>query len=313
LTDHRQVSIATPPSNSSAGSGSYAVLAAAFSSLLVGLSVVGTREIVPRTDALLIAFLRYFPAGLCFLPMLWSRAAAIESRDWFSLGFLGFMFYGVYPWLFSAALKYTTALHGALVLPLLPMATLALGAMLRQEAIVARKLAGIALSIVGVGVAFAENFLNDTSVGSEAWKGDLLMVVCMLLSAVFNVLSRPHIIRYSALTVTAVTMPAGSVALALIVAFVARDQLLLLPSFTIADWSLVSFLSFGGAALANFLWIFALGRKAPSGVALFAMIPPLVAALLGAVILHEMPSPATIVGLSLVILGIVVANRESAA
>ncbi len=125
--------------------------------------------------------------------------------------------------------------------------------------------------------------------------------------------SRPYIIRYSALTVTAVTMLTGSIALALLVALFAQDQLSVLPSFSVVDWSLVLFLSFGGAALANFLWIFALGRKAPSGVALFAMIPPLVAALLGTLILHEIPSFATIVGLILVIVGIVIANRESTA
>ena len=165
------------------------MLAAALSSLLVGLSVVGTREIVPRTDPLLIAFLRYSPAGLCFLPVLWGRAAAIELRDWLALSSLGLMFYGVYPWLFSAALKYTTALHGALMLPLLPLATLALAAVLRQEMLMAQKLAGIAFSIAGISAAFAENFQNEMSVGSEAWKGDILMVAGILLSAVFNVLT----------------------------------------------------------------------------------------------------------------------------
>lgn len=288
---------------------SYAVLAAALSSLLVGLTVVGTRDIMPRADPLLIAFLRYSPAGLCFLPALWKRAGLIARPDWLPLIALGLMFYGVYPWIFSAALKYTSALHGALVLPLLPLATLALGAMLGREIPTREKLAGIALSILGIGIAFTESLSNEGNTNPGAWKGDLLMVAGILLCAVFNVLSRPYIIRYSALTVTAVTMQAGSVALALLVVLAPGDKFLVALNFSAQDWALVLFLSLGGAALANYLWIFALGRTMPSRVALFAIIPPLVAAILGPLLLREVPSLATFVGLAFVVGGIIIANR----
>jgi drug/metabolite transporter (DMT)-like permease len=257
-----------PPNSdaASASRSSHAVLAAALSSLLVGLTVVGTREIVPRTDPLLIAFLRYFPAGLCFLPVLLGRANLITRRDWLSLTALGLMFYGVYPWLFSAAFKYTSALHGALVLPLLPLATLTFAAILRHETLTPLKFAGVAFAVAGIGSAFAENFLHATSAGPEAWKGDILMVAGILLGAIFNVLSRAYVMRYSALTVTAVTMLAGSIALALLVAVFAGDRLSILPGFSILDWLLVLFLSFGGPRLRIFYGFSRSGRSRPAAL-----------------------------------------------
>jgi drug/metabolite transporter (DMT)-like permease len=72
------------------------------------------------------------------------------------------------------------------------------------------------------------------------------------------------------------------------------------------------FLSLGGAALANYLWIVALGRTVPSRVALFALIPPIIAAALGPLLLGEAPSGITLAGLFLVISGIAVAYRGRA-
>jgi drug/metabolite transporter (DMT)-like permease len=291
------------------GTASVALIAAAFSSLLVGLSVVATRNVVQHTDPLLLGFLRYFPAGLCFLPALRGRIAAIALRDWPAIVALGCLFYGLYPWLFSAALNYTTALHGALIRPLLPMVTLAIGAALGREKPTREKFMGMALALAGITIAFVDSFSADTA-GAEAWKGDILMMVGVILSAVFNVLSQPYIIRYSALTVTAVTMLAGSGILLAVVS--ASGVLAVPPEFGARDWFLVLFLSLGGAALANYLWIFALGRTVPSRVALFALSPPIIAAVLGTLLLGEAPSGMTLGGLFLVIGGIVVASRGRA-
>jgi drug/metabolite transporter (DMT)-like permease len=211
--------------------------------------------------------------------------------------------------LFSAALSYTTALHGALILPLPPMLTLAIGTALGRETHTREKFAGMALALAGVTVAFADS-LSDGTVGAEAWKGDALMVAGIVLSAVFNVLSRPYILRYSALTVTAVTMLAGSGVLLAVVS--AGGALAAPPAFGARDWLLVLFLSLGGAALANYLWIVALGRTVPSRVALFALIPPIIAAALGTLLLGEAPSGMTLAGLFLVIAGIAVAYRGRA-
>jgi len=285
-------------------------LAAAFASLLVGLAVVATRDIATRVDPLVLAFLRYFPAGLCFLPALWLRRAHIAPRDAILLALLGAIFYGLYPWFFSASLKYTTALHGALILPLIPIVTLLMGAALGFERITWHKSSGVMLSTLGVAVALTGSFTTDALLVPDAWKGDLLMFACVVLSAAFNILSRPFVLRYSALSVTSATMASGCVSLLAITPLGAVASAA--TTFASWDWALVAFLSLGAAALGNYLWVLALGLSAASRVAIFTTIPPVVVLILSTVLLGEMPSVTSLLGLTLVLGGIFVAHRGAA-
>lgn len=279
--------------------------AAATSSLLAGLAVVATRDLVGRIDPLMLAFLRYAPAGLCFLPVL-LRARSVPASDWLAVAALGGLFYALYPYLFTAALSHTSALHGAMMMPLLPIITLGLAIARGQERPTWQKTGGMALAFAGVATAFVESLIHE-AMPAGAWKGDLIMLASLLPLSVFNVMGRPYIQRHGALTVTAIAMPVGSVVLAAVAG--ATGHLDHAPALTMRDWAIIGFLSLGAAALANFLWILALGRIAASRVALFALIPPIVAAIAAALLLGEWPGWMSVAGLSLVIAGIVLANR----
>lgn len=279
-----------------------AMLTAGTASLLVTLTVIATRDIVERIDPLLLGFLRYGPAGLCFIPLLIMRAKQIERRDWWPMVGLGVMFYGVYPWLFSAALNFTTALHAALIITLMPMITLIIGVLKRTEKLQPTKVLGITLAIGGVVFAFSESFFEDQNLPSHAVTGDLIMILAVFLSALFNVGSQKFVKRYSALTVTAVCMSSGGIVLLFTVS--SAGQLSSMPVLSAQDWSVVAFLSLGGALLGNLLWVFALGLTAPSRVAVFAMFPPVGVAVLGMVLLGEVPSVIALCGLVMVLIGI---------
>lgn len=285
-------------------------LAAAFASLLVGLAVVATRDIATRVDPLVLAFLRYFPAGLCFVPVLWLRRGRIAPRDAMLLALLGAVFYGLYPWFFSASLKYTTALHGALILPLIPMVTLLMGAALGFERITWQKASGVTLSTLGVAVALLGSFTTDALLVPDAWKGDLLMLACVGLSAAFNILSRPFVLRYSALSVSSATMASGCISLLAITPLGAVAAAV--STFGTWDWALVAFLSLGAAALGNYLWVLALGLSAASRVAVFTTIPPVVVVILSTVLLGEIPTVTSLLGLILVLGGIFLTHRGAA-
>lgn len=283
-----------------------AILAAAVSSLLAGFSVLATRSLVAHADPLVIAFLRFFPAGLCFVPALASSWRRFDRGDWLPLIGLGCVFYGLYPILFSLALAWTTALHAALVLPLMPLATLVFATLAAHETMTWQKLAGLGLGAAGVALAFVTSIAAGHAAG-DAWIGDLLMVLAVMPSAIFAVFSRPFVRRLGAVAVTGLTMPAGVMALALVL--VASGKPLDLARLDAGDWANVAFISIGGAAIANFLWIYALGRTTASRVAIFAMTPPVVAAIFGPFLLGEIPHIASIGGLALIAAGIAVAYR----
>lgn len=61
-----------------------------------------------------LAFLRYLIATICLLGPLWVTRCSIVQREHLLPIFApGVLFFGVFPWSFSAALQYVSASRGA--------------------------------------------------------------------------------------------------------------------------------------------------------------------------------------------------------
>ena len=101
---------------------------AAFSSLSAGIAIVATRLIIPDTDPETIAVLRFGIGALCLTPFLIVGFIRnpIANADWPKIVLLGILFFGLFAFLSNAALKYTTAAHGAIGLATSPIITLVL-------------------------------------------------------------------------------------------------------------------------------------------------------------------------------------------
>ena len=98
-------------------------IAAAVASLCAGGSVVATRIAVVQTDPISLAFYRYIIGALCFapfFPLLWPRLR-VPAVGWIKIAVLGVLFFGFFPWAFSAALQFTTVARGAIGLATIPI------------------------------------------------------------------------------------------------------------------------------------------------------------------------------------------------
>ena len=74
----------------------------------------------------------------------------------------------------------------------------------------------------------------------------------------------------------------------------------------------MAFMSVGGGALGWFLWMFILSRL-PAGVAgIASLATPVVGVLAAAIQLHEIPSPAQLAGMTLIVIALVVNARPAA-
>jgi drug/metabolite transporter (DMT)-like permease len=176
--------------------------AAASAALSAGASVVATRLVVAETDPVTLAFYRYVIATICIAPVLIARwpTCSMPMRDTATIASLGALFFGFFPWAFSAALQYSTAARGAIGIATIPIQTLMLAVFLGREVLTSAKLLSVSLAFVGVVVAF----------GSAAFSlkrpdyliGDGLMLLGALSAAIYSVLARPVLQRYDALFVT---------------------------------------------------------------------------------------------------------------
>lgn len=142
---------------------------------------VGTPE-APLMSGLFLAMGRAAVAGLLSAALLlWQRAPLPQRGDWWSLAVtaLGVVF--GFPLLTSVAMRYVGAVHAAVIIGLLPLATAAAGALLHRQrpsgAFWACALLGSALVVV-----FA--VLRSGQLGLALHPADLLLMAAVACAAV---------------------------------------------------------------------------------------------------------------------------------
>ncbi|HEY2248956.1 MAG TPA: DMT family transporter [Bradyrhizobium sp.] len=283
----------------------WGVTAAILWSALGGTSIVATRYVVGATDPLTLGAFRC-GIGFAFMVVIallqggsWPR-----RQDWLAVAGLGLLFFGLFPLLFNASLMYTTAARGALALATAPLQTLVVSAMFGVEALTSRKLAGVLVAMIGVAIALLSR-LSGASGPEGAWSGDLLMIAAALCLAFSAVWSKPFIRRSGILQFTSIMMGSGS--LFLIAISWARGGFAAVYQFDMGQWFAVLYLGIIGSALTWYLWAFALQRTTPTRVAISVTVNPIVASLMGVMLLNEPLRWNLVVGLLAVCVGIAIA------
>ena len=284
-------------------------LAAAAASLSAGACVVATRMIVEQTGPETLVFWRYAIGVLCFLPLLpfIRPAAAIPWGDLLQIAGLGILFFGFFPWAFSAALQFTTAPRGAIGLATIPIQTLVVAALFGLERLSRNKLASVALAFAGVAVVFGPAALAGA--GAEHLPGDGLMLLGAFSAALYSVLGRALLGRHGPVFVTALSMMAGVAAMAPLALL---DGGAALPDYETSGWLALAFLGTMGGMVQFSLFAWALRWLPPSRTVIYLTLNPISAMLLAALLLGEAVTPVLLLGLALVLAGIAVANLPAA-
>ena len=283
-------------------------IAAFIAAALFGASVVATRLAVQEIPPLNLAVLRFGQGGLILFLFLFIGAKdliKVKRRDLPFLVLLGAILFTIFPVTFNISLRLTEASRGALMLATMPIWSAWIARAARKERLIIRQIVGILLTFVGVGIVLAERGLKWQGT-FVALGGDGLMLLTALCGAIYGVLAQRMLSRYSALTVTMYAMIFGTLLL-----FPAALVEGLPQAFARIDGKvaiLIIFLGVLGGALGYFLWTFALTRLTPTQVAVYVNVNPMVAIILGAVILVEKLSGVFVLGFFAVVVGVLFVN-----
>jgi drug/metabolite transporter (DMT)-like permease len=279
----------------------YPVIASAIASILTGTALVATRYVVPQADGLTIAMLRYVLAALCLLPLVPTfHRFDVARRDVLPIVALGVLYFGLFPWCISAAMQYTTASEGAIVLASTPAITLLIGSLQGSESWSLYKGFGVAFAVLGAALAYQG---ADVGPATNVTLGNGLMVLATVTGAVYAVYSKPFVAKYTPLTVTSIAMAAGAVALCL--AWLVDTHASALPRLDRTGWLAVLYIGAAGGALSFFLYAWALGRSTPTAIMILIPLNPIAALVVGSWWLGEPLGFGLFAGLLLVIIGIV--------
>ncbi len=166
----------------------------------------------------------------------------VERRDRAAIARLGFIGITLYNIFFMYGLKYTTAANSALLISLSPLFGALLTAVLHRERLTARIGTGLALATAGV-ILVLRSHHGAPGFSSAESAGDVMTLCATLTWALYTATAKPLLEKYSAVTVTAYAMAAGSV---LLLPFG-------LPGLLNQPWAAVSALSWAAMAFAAFI------------------------------------------------------------
>jgi drug/metabolite transporter (DMT)-like permease len=186
--------------------------------------------------------------------------------------------------------------------------TMIIAASLGRERLSRMKIAGVLLTIVGVGMALGERLITQSTAGE--WLGALLVLAAALCGAICSVLYRPYLARYP-------TLPVGAWAMLASVVFLAAPAGLEglfteMPRVGPGGWMAVLFIGLSSGA-GYVLWLWALKHATPTRVTVFLSLSPITAALLGVSFLGEPFTPGVLLGLTGVAAGLWLATRAAPA
>lgn len=217
------------------------------------------------------------------------------------IGALGIGQFGILIAILNYGLRTVPSARAALIFATFPLLTMVLAAALGRERLTLPKIAGVLLTIAGVGAALGEKATS----ASGAWVGEGAVVLSALVGAVCSVLYRPYLQKYPTLPVSTFAMLASVAFLAVPAA--GEGFFSSAPAITAAGWAAVVFIG-AGSAIGYCCWLWALGHASPTRVTVFLALSPLTAAGFGALLLGEAISLAVVSGLALVALGLWLAH-----
>ena len=255
--------------------------------------------------------LRISLATVVLFGVAWAGKQALpRGRDRLALLGLGTLGNGLYQIFFIEGIARTRAGDAALLIASAPALMAIMGWLRGTERTGPRGVAGILLSLAGIGlVVFGDS--GSATGGASTLLGDALILFGCLCWSTYTVLLQPYTERIDGVALSAVTMAGGAIPL----------LLLALPSLARTPWSTVSVGAWAAVvysglfalALAYLFWYRGVRILGPTRTGMYSNLQPVIALLVAWATLGETPQAAQLTGAACIFAGLVLTRLGSPA
>jgi len=292
-----------PHTESSGRNGVYAVLLV--QALLASGTHLVAKVVVTQIDAFTLTLVRSLIAtgGMVLVLQSAGGRLAIEKRDLPLVLFLAFLAVPVNQFLFLLGIRYTTASNAALLYATTPILVVLFSRWLLKEKLTRQRIAGVLLGFAGVTIVIFERGV-DASIDNLA--GNLIIYCAVLAWGLYTVLGKRLISTYGPIRSTSLTLIVGTI-LFLPVGIWSAVQFPF-DRLALESWLQILYLGLITSVVAYMLWYYALSRAEAGKVAVFTNLQPLLTTVLAVLLLDQDVTVAFIVGGSVAIGGVVLAQ-----
>jgi drug/metabolite transporter (DMT)-like permease len=263
------------------------------------ISKFAMRELSPLS----FAWMRV--AGAALLLSVIARNERLPRSEWRRVGLFAILAVVINQTMFLSGLSFTTVQVAAILITSIPVFTLAAAIVLGREQATAARIGGIAVACAGaLLVVGGEGFTGTT----RSLIGAVMILINCLSYALYLVLSKPHMARWSSRAIVAPMFAMGAVLMLPIAA----------PALWREEWASVSSTAWlslvavilGPTVAAYLLQAWALGQADSSVVAAYTYVQPVLATILAGIFFGETVKPIVAVAAVMIFAGVWLVGRK---
>lgn len=274
-----------------------------FQSLLASGTHIVAKLVLGGVDPVPLTMLRVALAGTILLLYAWTMKKPLRVRpeDRVRFALLSFLGIPLNQFLFLSGLHASRPTNAALFYGATPALVLLLSVLMKKERKSYTRLVGITIAFAGILIVVFE---HGFSMSRETLRGDILLLGAVVAWALYTVLGKDMIHKYGYLQTTSVTLIWG--------------MFMFLPvgltgmlSFDFSTLSVgtvggIFYLAVATSIFAYVLWYYGLGKMAPSKLAVFANIQPVLTMVLAYFILGDPLTSQFLAGAAVTLTGVVI-------
>jgi drug/metabolite transporter (DMT)-like permease len=276
-----------------------------------GASFIATKIAVQEVSPVTVVWLRFLIGIIILGCFAWKQKELVlpERKDTLELLWLGFLGITLHQWLQSSGLVTSEASTTAWLVSTAPIFMVLLGWIFLKEKLSWWTITGFLLATIGVLLVVTKGEVRSIFNGNFGADGDILILISAPNWALFSVLSRPVLKRFSAIKVTFYVLLFGWLLTS--VQFLVGRHWIELNQLSTIGWASIAFLGVFCSALAYIFYNDGLKALTASKVGIFLYLEPLVATVIAAVVLSESIMVASMVGGGLILFGVWLVNHNS--
>ncbi len=221
-------------------------------------------------------FLRVSGALILFSTIsLFIKKETIEKTDYLRFVACGVFGVAINQLLFFGGLNLTTPINAAIIMIMTPILVMVLGALFLREKLTPYKTIGLCLGATGAVLIITSNG-KGLSIGGSTAVGDLMILINATSYAVYMILVKPLMHKYSTLFVITRVFLIGFIC---VIPFGWHEVTLIQwHTFTPHTWACLAFVVIGTTFFAYLLNTYGLSKISPSVVSFYIYLQPFLAA-----------------------------------
>jgi drug/metabolite transporter (DMT)-like permease len=285
-----------------------AYIALLITSIVWGTTWVVSKIGVQKTPAFEVASIRQFTGGIIYVCFFLIKGLPLPTWKQFSwLTIMAILMFVSSNGLATLALRYIPSGLAALIAALYPLSVVLIEMVFyKNNKINWGTFIGLFLGIAGIALVFYDSAFHNHSEGF--WFGVSLSIIAMITWAVATIFIARRKTEMNPYYATGWQMLISSFLMFLIV--LATGDSIPIASIPLQTWAALAYLISAGSIIAFIAFIYSMKNLEPGIASLYAYVNPIVAILVGSVIMNEKLTTNIIIGSLITLGGVYLVNKS---